>query len=248
MIRSRFMLSLLVSVITAIGVIPSAVAGADPEQRIREVLSDKVSQLNVTQVRATDLDGIYEVRTSQETLYMTRDGGHAFVGTMLRFDDEQGIVNVTEQGRSAERRKALSRIDSDDMIIFPPESKAKAVLHVFTDVNCGYCRKLHSNMAAMNEMGIQVNYLSFPRGGPGSEGYRKAVSAWCAENSREAITRAKQGKSIPERECDDPVREHYQLGRSLGVSGTPAMVLENGRMVPGFRPPEALAKLLDLNG
>lgn len=239
---------LMVVVIVAVGVIPLSATAADAKQRIRDVLSEQVPQLNVKQVRATDLNGIYEVRTNQDTLYMTGDGGHAFVGTMLRFDGRQGIVNLTEQGRSAERKQALARIGEDRMIIFQPESEVKATIHVFTDINCGYCRKLHRNMDAMNEMGIQVNYLSFPRGGPGSEGYRKAVSAWCADSPRKAITRAKQGKSIVDKECDHPVRDQYQLGRSLGVTGTPAIVLESGRMVPGFRPADALAELLDISG
>ena len=133
------------------------------------------------------------------------------------------------------------------MITFSPESDVKATLHVFTDINCGYCRKLHRNMEAMNGMGIEVNYLAFPRGGPGTEGHRKAINAWCAEDPSEAITRAKQGESIPDRDCDHPVDEQFELGQALGVSGTPALILEDGRMVRGFRPPEALAEILGLD-
>jgi len=96
-------------------------------------------------------------------------------------------------------------------------------------------------------MGIQVNYLAFPRGGPGTEGYRKAINAWCADDPKKAITQAKQGESIPDRDCDHPVKEQFELGQALGVSGTPALILESGRMVRGFRPPRALAQILDLN-
>ena len=217
------------------------------EERIRSVLSENVPRLQVRDVRETGMEDIYEVRTAQETLYMTADGRHAFLGTMIRFDDEDGLVNVTEQGRSVERREALSSVSAGDMITFAPESGARATLYVFTDINCGYCRKLHRNMDAMNDMGIQVNYLAFPRGGPGTEGYRKAVNAWCSDDPGRAITRAKQGESIPERDCDHPVKEQFQLGQALGVTGTPALILENGRLVRGFRPPEALARILDLN-
>ncbi|TDT38491.1 thiol:disulfide interchange protein DsbC [Halospina denitrificans] len=228
-------------------VLASSVMAENAEERIRSVLSEQVPQLQVREVRETDMDDIYEVRTAQQTLYMTGDASHAFLGTMLRFDDEDGLVNVTEQGRSVERREALASVSAEDMITFSPESEVKATLHVFTDINCGYCRKLHRNMEAMNNMGIQVNYLAFPRGGPGTEGYRKAINAWCSDNPKSAITRAKQGESIPDRDCDHPVKEQFELGQALGVSGTPALILESGRMVRGFRPPQALEKILDLN-
>lgn len=229
-------------------VMTAPVLAESAEDRIRSVLSQEVPKLQVRDVEETEMEGIFEVRTAQETLYMTGDARHAFLGTMLRFDDEEGVVNVTEEGRSVERREALESVDEEDMIVFSPDSDVKATLYVFTDINCGYCRKLHRNMDTMNDMGIQVNYLAFPRGGPGTEGHRKAVNAWCADNPRKAMTRAKQGESIPDRECDHPVDDQFQLGQALGVSGTPALILEGGRFVRGFKPPEALARILDLNG
>ena len=232
----------------ALGVAPAAV-GADDEvrERIESVLAEQVPALQVRDVRPTEVDGLYEVRTDQDTLYMTGDGRHGFLGEVLRFDDEAGIVNLTEQGRSEDRREALASLDESDMIIFRPEGEVKAVLHVFTDIECGYCRQLHQGMDEMNEMGIQVNYLAFPRGGAGSSGYNKLVSAWCAEDPEQAMDRAKGGESIPERlDCDHPVDEHFQLGHQVGVSGTPASLLEDGRMLPGYRPPQALAQLLGL--
>ena len=244
-----FRVSLLRSLSMVLALVLASPAMAErAEERIRSVLSENVPRLQVREVRETGMDNIYEVRTAQETLYMTGDGRHAFLGTMLRFDDEGGILNLTEQGRSTERREALEAVNAEEMITFAPESgQVKATLYVFTDINCGYCRKLHRNMETMTDMGIRVNYLAFPRGGPGTEGYRKAINAWCAENPRKAMTRAKQGESIPERDCDHPVKAQFQLGQQLGVSGTPALILENGRMVRGFRPPEALAQILNLN-
>lgn len=178
-----FLLPLALMLVLAFPVL----ADSAPE-RIREVLSEQVPQLRVNDIRETDMDGIYEVRTAQETLYVSSDGQHAFVGTMLRFDDNEGIINVTERGRSGERKEALAEVSREEMIVFSPESEARAELYVFTDIDCGYCRKLHRNMDALNEMGIQVNYLSFPRGGPGSQGYQKAVNAWCADDPGKAMT------------------------------------------------------------
>lgn len=235
---------LLVTLVALMMVFPAMAENA--RERIRSVLSKEVPQLEIREVSETEMEGVYEVRTSQETLYMTGDARHAFLGTMLRFDEEDGMVNVTEEGRSVERRKALESVSEEDMITFEPDSGVKATLYVFTDIDCGYCRKLHRNMDAMTEMGIRVNYLAFPRGGPGTQGHRKAINAWCADNREKAITQAKQGESIPDRECDHPVDEQFELGQQLGVSGTPALVLENGRLIPGFKPPEALAQILDL--
>ena len=130
------------------------------------------------------------------------------------------------------------------MIVFAPEGKPSYTITVFTDIDCGYCRKLHGEMAGYNAEGIKVQYLFYPRAGEGSPSFAKAVSVWCADDRRTALTDAKAGKSIPDKTCPNPVKEHLELGEKMGVSGTPAIVLENGEMVPGYIPPKRLAAML----
>jgi thiol:disulfide interchange protein DsbC len=133
------------------------------------------------------------------------------------------------------------------MVVFPPAGPTKHTVTVFTDIDCGYCRKLHQEIADYNQQGIKVRYLMYPRAGVGSESYNKAVWVWCADDRQDAITRAKRGEEIPHKTCANPVKEQFELGQTLGVRGTPSIILENGQMVPGYVPAAQLAQMLDEN-
>ena len=137
-------------------------------------------------------------------------------------------------------------IAPDKKITFPAVGETKAKIAVFTDIDCGYCRKLHQEVPDMNKLGIEVSYLAYPRAGFGSDSYKKYVSAWCADDKLGAMTLAKNGKSIPSKNCDNPVDEQYHLGRAIGISGTPAIVLESGRLIPGYLSADKLGKALGI--
>ena len=127
------------------------------------------------------------------------------------------------------------------MIVFPAVGEARGYIQVFTDVDCGYCRKLHNEMAQINELGIEVRYLAYPRAGVDSDTHDKMVSAWCAKDRQSAITQLKAGASVPTKTCQNAISDHYGLGQQLGISGTPAIVLADGRLLPGYLPAERLA-------
>jgi thiol:disulfide interchange protein DsbC len=129
------------------------------------------------------------------------------------------------------------------MVIFPATGTRKAVINVFTDVDCGFCQKLHQEVPELNRMGVEVRYLAYPRAGVGSPSYAKIVSAWCSQDRNLAITRLKAGESIPDATCENPVADQFELGQSIGVTGTPAIVLEDGTMVPGYQPAAQLAAI-----
>ena len=142
----------------------------------------------------------------------------------------------------------LDALQTDDMIIFAPEGRRRGVVNVFTDVDCGYCQRLHREVPALNEMGIEVRYLAYPRAGIGSPSAEKLVSAWCAENPQAALTRLKTGEPVEPRSCANPIAAQYRLGQQMGVRGTPALFLEDGRMLPGYMPADALAAEMGLLG
>jgi len=226
---------------------PAALAAeSDAEEQIRERLGASVPGVRVESVEKTEVEGFYQVKTDQDLIYVSGDGQHVLLGEILRLGDDGNIVNLTEEARSSDRKAAIEAVPQEDMIRFVPEGEVKAVMYVFTDIDCGYCRRMHAEVDGYNELGIQINYLAFPRAGQGSSAYNKAVSAWCADDPNEAITLAKEGKRIPEKTCDNPVGEQFRLGQNIGVSGTPATVMENGRLVPGFRPPAAMAEVLGI--
>jgi thiol:disulfide interchange protein DsbC len=191
------------------------------------------------ELHASPIAGIYELARGTEIAYVSEDGKYAIAGDLYELGTDK---NLTENTRRAERTKLLASVPESQMVVFSPKDP-KYTVSVFTDVDCTYCRKLHSQMAEYNRLGIKVRYLFFPRSGPDTESWARAEAVWCASNRGEALTRAKRGEEInkPKSCANTPVAREYQLGEDVGVRGTPAIVLENGEMLPGYLPPAQLA-------
>jgi len=188
-----------------------------------------------------DDTGLYEVLMNGDILYFTKDARYAIQGDIISLKSRE---NLTEKRRTGLRKQALDHANEKDMIIYTPK-KTDYTVTVFTDIDCGYCRKLHSQMAQYNALGIRIRYMAFPRAGLDSESYDKAVEVWCAKDRKQAMTDAKNGQTVNAEKCENPVKAQYELGRRLGVRGTPALFLDSGEMLPGYVPPKRLKKLLD---
>lgn len=211
------------------------------EAKIRNSLSVLLPGLLPDEIRSTPVPNLFEVTFGGRIVYLTADGRYLLQGKII---DLETRTEITEERLSELKSAALAKIKEDQMVIYGPDD-AKDTVTVFTDIDCGYCRKLHSEMARYNEEGIRIRYLFYPRAGIGSDSYKKAVSVWCADDRRAAMDQAKAGKDIPQRDCENPVEEHYNLGQAVGVTGTPALLLEGGELVPGYVPAHKLRKALD---
>lgn len=188
--------------------------------------------------------GLYEVTIQNgQSIYVSRDAKFLIPGDMYE-SRADGLVNLGEARRNTIRRERIAALDEADMIVFAPEGERKATLTVFTDVDCPYCRKLHAEIEALNGYGIAVRYLAFPRTGLNTEIHHKMVSTWCAEDRRAMMTSAKRGGDVPDADCDNPVAEQYQLGREVGVTGTPALVFDDGTIQPGYVEADTLARFM----
>ncbi len=230
---------------------PLALQAADPEvpegakalvAKLKAVRPD----LPVEGVHATPIEDIYGLELPDGTvLYGTADGRHLFAGDLYVLGEQ--LANFTESRRTVQRRALMKTMPLEDMVVFSPDKETRKSVYVFTDVDCGYCRKLHQEMADLNDRGIEVRYLAYPRAGIGSDSYRKIVSAWCSDDQREALTKLKLGGDVPEKSCVNPVAAQYDLGRKVGISGTPAIVTEDGQLFPGYMPAAQLAAQLGLN-
>jgi thiol:disulfide interchange protein DsbC len=215
---------------------PAAGAGTDPRVAIAKRL-----EIAVDAVRPSQLPGIYEVAHGGEVLYVSADGRYALAGEL--FDTDTGR-NLTTERRTAVRAAALRALGDDAAIIFGPKD-ARYTVTVFTDVDCAYCRRLHSEIATYNRLGVRVRYVFYPRSGPGSESWHKAEAVWCAPDRQAALTRAKSGAAIAPAACGaTPVGRTYALGRELGIRGTPGIFTARGDYLPGYLPPERLLERL----
>lgn len=222
-------------------------AFSEARQRLEAGLSAMVgSPISIDRVEETPSNDLIEVAiTDGPVLYATRDGRFLLLNGDLLAVSETSVSNWTEQRRTKERVELISAVDIDDMIVFSPAEPAKGYINVFTDITCGYCRKLHLEMDDLNRRGVEVRYLAFPRGGLESDGARKLATAWCSRNRESTLTSLKAGVEMPINDCaGNPIAEHYALGNRLGVRGTPAIVTSDGQLIPGYRPAADIAALL----
>jgi len=219
----------------------------DPVVVIKQKLAEAVPGLEIVKVSPSPIAGMYEVESNNPNLvYISADGKYFVAGDIYQVEDGR-IINLAEARREQNRAELINSADESKQVVFKPKGmEPKAKVTVFTDVDCGYCRKLHGEVGRMNELGIQVNYMAFPRAGIGSGSYKKMVSVWCADDQQAAMTDAKAGKIPVAKTCENPVAEQYELGKQIGVNGTPAIVLEDGRLIPGYVPAASLAKGLGL--
>ena len=212
-----------------------------PESNAREAIRAIAPQLTVDRIGAAPVAGFRQVIVGGQVVYVSDDGRHLLQGTLLEVAERK---DLNEVAMSALRRELLAAVPDGDVIAFAPEAP-KYTVSVFTDVDCGYCRKLHDEIEAYNAQGIAIEYLAFPRMGPGSENFDEMVAVWCAEDPREALTRAKAGGEVRGKPCTSPVAMQYALGQRLGLTGTPMIVAADGSPLGGYVPPQQLRKALD---
>ena len=247
-----FLAKPLTALVAATSLLLGQVAFAAVDDAVAKQIKAKLSAGNPNatfgDVRESPLSGLYEVEVNGgNVLFVSKDGGHFIAGDLFEVGAEQ-VVNLSEQRRGRHRAEVMDQQDIKDMIVFSPKGETKAHIYVFTDVDCGYCRKLHDDVPELNRRGIEVRYLAFPRAGLNSVGYRKIATAWCADDPNKTLTDLKSRKDVPLKVCNNnPVAAQYKLGNEvIDVRGTPTIVMEDGTVVPGYLPPDTLVKALGI--
>lgn len=217
-------------------------ADAELDARLASAIKKVLPDAAITNVSPGPLPGIYEVMLGPSLLYISEDGRYLMKGDVF---DLESLENVTKGRRAQARITAFADIGVENMIEFAPENgKAIRTLYVYTDIDCAYCRKMHLEVGQLNDAGIAVRYLAYPRTGIGSESYDKAVSVWCAGNRQNALTESKSGKTIKPQTCENPVKDHYRMGEAMGLRGTPAVYLDDGESIGGYIPAQELIRML----
>ncbi|WP_096087246.1 DsbC family protein [Agaribacterium haliotis] len=201
--------------------------------------------LSFEDVRETEVPELYAVTYNGGNLiYTTASGDFLIVGDIYEVG-ENGVSKLGEKELNAKRAKIIAELQPETMISFVSEQKDAKDIYVFTDVDCGYCRKLHREVPQLNELGVNVHYLAYPRAGIGSGSYDKMLAAWCAKDQQQAMTELKNQRPITMLKCDSSaVADQFRLGGELGVSGTPAIVLSDGTLIPGYQPAPQLAAIV----
>ena len=230
----------LILLLIAAFVFGAANADPDREDFLRKAITDVFPDVEITRIKPSPIPGLYQVMLGTEMIYLSEDGRYILQGDLIDLGEK---INLSEQEREVARKRVLESIPPSETIDFAPGA-ARHTVYVFTDITCGYCQLFHRDMAELNGRGVAVRYLAFPRAGVDSESFRDMESVWCAADPNEAMTLAKGGRPVKPAQCDNPVQRQYELGQTLGVRGTPAIYLENGRELPGYVPPDDLLQAL----
>jgi thiol:disulfide interchange protein DsbC len=233
-------LSLIVTLPAASQPAPGPAPGPAPD--VRAVIAAKFPEVRPEQIAPSPVQGLYEVRIGSQIAYVSADGRYLLQGEIIDLDTDR---NLTESRRESMRRDVLAGVSEAGMIVFAPAKNPTSTVTIFTDIDCGYCRKLHKQIADYNAKGIKVRYMYFPRTGPGTESWTKAEQVACSKDPRTALTRAKLGETLKDKPCKgNPVAQHYQIGKEFGLQGTPAIVLESGELIGGYLDPVELSKYM----
>lgn len=232
------LLSLLL-LVTALSTSFTVSAETDGIAKLRQALAKSMPNIVPTKISETPVSGLYEVIVGSQVVYMSVDARYMIEGDLIDWKTKR---NVSEEAKSGIRLAALDKLGADNMLIYKPE-KVENTITVISDINCGYCRKLHGEMPEYMKNNIEVRYIFMSERG-GSAGMKKTISVWCADDPQQALNIAKAGGEVEEKTCDNPIKKHAKLAHDLGVRGTPAIILESGRLLAGYVPVGELAAAL----
>jgi len=221
------------SILIALGLLGLSTAAAQElPQRVLETAATLIPGTPPDEVKATPLPGLYQVTFGPQVVYLFADGRYLLHGDLIDLDT---AANLTEEVRQTGRRSAIEDLDEAGMVVFSP-TEPKSTITVFTDTECGYCVRLHKEVDQLLAGGVKVRYLGYPRAGMKSSAFDTLVSVWCADNPQQAMTDAKSGRAIESRICDTDIARHMEAAKLVGVRGTPTIVLQNGKTIPGYVP------------
>ncbi len=224
--------------------VPAALAQEDAGELLKQELATKLLGVEATDISESPIEGIFQITVGTNVAYVSADGRFLLRGEIYDIETSQ---NLTENVRATTRTEMLGAVDPETILVFsPPEDEIRHTVTIFTDIDCGYCRQFHRDIDRVNELGIAVHYLFYPRTGPDTESWTKADKVWCADDRNTAFTGATVENVVPEATCaETPVRAHFNLGIDVGVRGTPSIFSASGELLGGYLRPEELLVALD---
>ena len=224
---------------------PADKSNTGPDPKITELLAKRLGTAKVSEPEITPAEGIYQTRLGNKFAYLAGNGRYVFIGDMI---DLQEQVNITEVARRSHAKQSLASFAVEDMAVYPAKDQLVTVLNVFTDTSCPYCKKLHEEIPQLQDAGIEVRYLPFPRGGSRGPGYQDLTKVWCSKDKALGMDIAKgvDVGDLPDGQCKDSilVDNGFTLGNQMGVTGTPALITASGQLIEGYVPHKQLIPML----
>lgn len=237
--------SFLLIMLGLLTVLPSFAADIDAAttEKIRQLIAKHSKEVDLKHMSVSNapINGLYEVSVPPNILYVSMDLNYLVYADIVEANSD---VNLTELNRGKARKQMLDNMGEKSMIVYTPKKDKRYSVTVMTDLDCGYCQKLHTEISKYNDLGIEIRYVAFPRTGVMTPSYYKAVNVWCAKDRKKAYDEVSAGKPIAEGKCENPVADQFNFGQQIGVQGTPTLILEDGSVLVGYYPPDKLLEKL----
>lgn len=200
--------------------------------------------LNINFYEESEIENFYVVNVANnQILYVSNDFKYVFAGDVISLDNgAPSSLNELYQAKLV--KQVMSLLEDTRTINFTAENE-KHLIKVFTDISCGYCRLLHSQIDDYLALGISIEYYGFPRDGLQTQVFEDMQSAWCSDDPKLSITKLKAGDDVEEKTCQNPIQMHYEYGQLLGITGTPSIFLSNGQKLSGYIPASELIKIIE---
>ena len=227
-------LLLITPLFTSFNVIAESTADTKGVEQLKQALARTMPTVKPSKITQSPIDGLYQVVVGSQVVYMSVDAKYMIEGDLYNLVTKE---NVSEDAKSSIRLAVINQLGADNMIVYKPKT-VKDTITVITDIDCPYCRRLHNEIPDYMAENVEVRYVFMPLKGEGD--MKKTISVWCSDDQQKALDVAKTGGDVKEKTCDNPINEHMRVARELGVRGTPAIILENGQLLPGYVPAEKL--------
>ena len=236
-------MNLICAVVASVWISGAVLADeASDIEKVRAELAKVMPAAGAADIQASPVEGVFQIELNNSFAFAYVSGDYVLMGDLYNTKDQ---VNVGDQASNARMATLIQDVPLEDMIVFGPEEPER-YMTVFTDIDCGYCRKLHAEIDELTQAGIQVRYIAYPRAGLGSNSFNKYVSVWCNDDQQSSLTTAKAGGDVPDAECDNPIARNYTAGRTVGIRGTPTIIFDDGTVTPGYQPSATILARLGL--
>lgn len=216
-------------------------AAVGQEAAIRKNLAERLPNFpKIDEVSKTPIPGLWEVRIGTDVLYTDEQGNHIIEGQII---DTRSRTNLTEERVGKLTAIDFAALPLKDAIVWKQGTGARK-LAVFADPNCGYCKRFERELNNVKDVTVYT-FLYPILGGDSPD---KSRNIWCAKEPVKAWRAWMLEGTVPPRAADNcdisALERNAALGRKHRVNGTPALVFENGRRVPGAMSADQVDKLL----
>jgi len=201
--------------------------------------------LNIEHVENSPVSGVFTVVSKEGISYATENGDYIFTGNLFKVNG-QDVENVTESALL----KGVQNFANNTQTIDYKSPNEKYVIAIFTDITCGFCQKLHHDIAEYLRAGISIKYLAYPRMGLNSVVSKNMASIWCSSEPKKAFDEAMKDNVLPNnkpsKECRELIAAQFDMGSTMQLKGTPTSITLKGKpfVFTGYVTPESMAKQL----